>query len=463
MAFLLDFARSRIPTRRQSLGLGVVAAVNVALAVLGMTRALQTGFVLGTLGVICSFIGGAIFWVHGGRGITAAGVVGLSCVVFVGISAIQWSMQDSFELSAIVIVACVSTWLALVWVLFWHDSVDPLERGARPVMVLNAHLAKAMILVGVVMTVLFGVASRFDYAFSGTVPFQLSLGAMTLLITAVLLSHGSDWHPVLQLSFVLLLVVIASVTLFTGYGRLNLVTLGLVGVVLVSRLNALLWLKPVLLAGVGPALLVLAYMRRLYFERTYGVTTNGAESVFTPLRDAAELYHRLGAGVTDNDHGRSFLVALIFWVPRVLWENKPQGFGAVLVEALGRDGYAPANQSYAALFIGEWFFAGGWLAVALSVAAVGVVVRLLDGWLDRLVSRPRASDPQWLLLLTVALIMVAELANYVWVGSFGYSNRAVLRAAPVVLVLILWYLVRRIRARGWKSKSSSPRGTPEVS
>src|SRR5699024_4310450 len=126
----------------------------------------------------------------------------------------------------------------------------------RPPLQLDPGLGRTMVILGVVLSVVFGTASQFDYFFSPTVPFQLTLGGLTLLVSSVLLSVGARWHPVAQLAFVVAVVGVAAVTVFTAYGRLNLVTLGLVGVVLVSHAARAAWLKPLVVAAVGPALLL---------------------------------------------------------------------------------------------------------------------------------------------------------------------------------------------------------------
>lgn len=73
-------------------------------------------------------------------------------------------------------------------------------------------------------------------------------------------------------------------------------------------------------------------------------------------------------------HGGQALGAALFWVPRSIWEGKPQDTGVLLADF--RE-YTFSNLS--APLWAELFINGGWLALVVGMAALGVLVRSLDG------------------------------------------------------------------------------------
>lgn len=72
--------------------------------------------------------------------------------------------------------------------------------------------------------------------------------------------------------------------------------------------------------------------------------------------------------------GGQALGAALFWVPRSIWTSKPQDTGVLLADF--RD-YTFSNLS--APLWAELFINGGWPVLVLGMAALGVLVRWLDG------------------------------------------------------------------------------------
>jgi hypothetical protein len=81
--------------------------------------------------------------------------------------------------------------------------------------------------------------------------------------------------------------------------------------------------------------------------------------------------------------GGQALGAALFWVPRSIWDSKPQDTGVLLADFRG---YTFSNLS--APLWAELFINGGWIALVLGMTALGVLVRRLDG-------APVTGGPGW--------------------------------------------------------------------
>jgi len=434
-----------------------VLLLAVGLLLVNDAGILHQGVVLFLLGILNALVGGLLFWFHGSARITAAGIFGLAVAVFVGISAVWWSVQagpvqSGMEQVAAATAACV----VLMWSLFWRRS--PTE-GSVPHFVMSRPVTRNVMVVAVPLALVTGASTKFSYGFSTSVPVQICLGCLTLTLVALLgclaTTSIGRWRLVAaQAATALGVVALTGVTVFTGYGRMNLVSLGLAGLVVMSAQADRLWLKGAALTAVGPALLLLSYVRQVFFEHRYGVTTNGALSVFTPLRDCARLADRVASGVVHYDFGQNMLAPLVFWIPRSMWSGKPLGLGADLGGLLGYTSTS-SEQSWASMFLGDFVLALGWWSLIFVVVVVGLVVRALDAWWVRQLDAT-VRGTAWVVRSTLVIVFVSDLGDYVWGGSFTYISRCVLRSVPLLgLLALLWAL--RFRP-GWSRPSEvSPR------
>jgi hypothetical protein len=263
-----------------------------------------------------------------------------------------------------------------------------------------------------------------------------SFVGMSLFLTSLVLTGRRPRHRSLwRLGVVLAMVWAFSVTTFTGYGRLILVALGLVPVILLSGQITTRAVKVLVLAGVAPSMFVLVKMRQTFAEQRFGISTSGIGSVVSPLGDFGNLLSAHAAGRFDLAYGKSFFATLTFFVPRQLWPGKPIGFGALLTQILDPQ-LVSVGQSIVALAQGEWFYDFGWLGVAAMGPALGYALRRMDQLLDDARSRPVASKRQ-LLWLTAALLMVSDVPNLLWVGSFGYVARTGVRIGIVMVLMMI--------------------------
>lgn len=106
-------------------------------------------------------------------------------------------------------------------------------------------------------------------------------------------------------------------------------------------------------------------------------------------------------GSEGHTHGRQLTGAALFWIPRAVWEDKPEDTGRVLADH--RD-YGFSNLS--APVWCELFMDGGWLLLVVGMGALGYGLRRLDERCVAAGGPSEASGTLWAILPFYLLIML---------------------------------------------------------
>ena len=287
---------------------------------------------------------------------------------------------------------------------------------------------------------------------------QFTLGGMALLVVAMTLHRVQGGRVIGRLILAGVIVAVFFQVGSEGRGRLNLVTLALVAVVLACTQMETRRIKVWILAGVAPALLLMVRLRERLGVIETGEAYNGIGSVVNPLGDFGHLVRAHESGVFAFARSDTLMSTVLFWVPRSVWPEKPVGFGRELTAILEPQLLA-TNQSMATHAYGEWYYSFGWLGVIAMVPVIGLALR----WLDRLLAR-RLEQPvdsrRSLIGLAMVLLLVANIPNLMWAGSFTYVGRTVQQLA-IIALLVLPFAGRvrkpRPRSRVQGYEASSPR------
>ncbi len=372
------------------------------------------------------------FWVHGGPQITTAGLYCLSVAVFVGYAGLWWSAQPGAT-SPLIVTATLTGWWTTyaMYVLCW----------SRP-----RHYARLRVSSPEVTHwgVWMGLAAAAAGTALGAIGYgslvQFSVGALSLLTVALMLHRAQGQRAVGRLILAGGIVAVFWQTSFSGYGRLNLVALGLVALVLASARTGRRTVKALVLGAAVPALWVFVRIREQLGVELYGRELDGLGSVVNPLGTFGRLVDGHSLGTYSFEHGSTFLATATFWVPGQWWSGKPDGFGAELVALLYPE-LVNTNHSVAAHAYGEWYFNFGWLGVVAMVPVIGWFVWWLDRLLGRTVARPVDSRRR-LMVLVAILVAVAAIPTLMWVGSFTYAAR-VGQQLLILAVIALPFASRR--------------------
>ncbi len=430
----------------------VLAPVWVLLGMIDLTlrgAGMGVAAALTVLGILQLVFGAGVFWTHGGRQITAAGVYSMSSSIFVGFAAIYYAAlygSDAPRSLYLATVLCYFSHVAM-YTLFWRTSYPP-ERGfarVHPPEQMTAWLGRT----GLVLLV---TALAAHLAGIGVVVIDSMAFVSLVFLACASFYHpggpaGRPWYPFAAvIGFVLY-----SLMFFSGYGRLKLATLGIVFAAAACCRFRRRTVKLITLISLPGALLVFGAMRVAFLQKQYGQTdtsNGGIDSVINPLFTFGQLIEGVAGRTIEHGHGSTFVATLFLYVPRSWWEGKPIGFGAVLAKTLLKPGTYGAGTSLAALSPGEWFYDFGVLGIVLMVGVLGLAIRWLDGVLRRALARPLDTRNVFL-LLAAALIAVAGMSDLMWVGTFTFNERGGTRLVVILVIAffttdVLW---RRLRAR----------------
>jgi hypothetical protein len=126
---------------------------------------------------------------------------------------------------------------------------------------------------------------------------------------------------------------------------------------------------------------------------------------------------------TDLQLGRQIAGALMFWVPRSVWADKPVPTGQWVAE---QKGYGYTNLS--APLWAEFYADGGWFLLCFGFLGYGYLVRTLDRWYaeSNLAAQPR-----------IITVLVPMYAGYQFFLLRGSLMPAIAYFAPMLLCALL--------------------------
>lgn len=380
-----------------------------------------------------------LFWHHGGRQVTAAGLVGAAAAVFIGFPGLWWVDRLGSAIAAEYFYATAICYYSLLtmWVLFWRSTASGPDLAhlptATPAARWSVGTGLVLVLLATGTAALTGSASSVYHgsvAFAGTA--LVSVGITGGFLTST--QNGRLRPAAYALIGFSLLAYLG--TIFGGYGRLTFVALVLGPVVALCLRLPRRTLKAVTLLGTPVMAVILTKLRLGVVAEQYGsaaARTDGPDSTVTPLKTLALLLRNLDQ-LSPGD-GSVLWASFTIFVPRAMWEDKPQGFGTVLTGRFAPE-LLPTGHTMVALMPGEWLYDFGLPGLVGMVLLLGWGLRRLDLGLARALAGDLGSR-RGLWVLAVLVTLVAGLPDLVWGGTSTYVSRSLFRLVPLVVVLIV--------------------------
>lgn len=139
------------------------------------------------------------------------------------------------------------------------------------------------------------------------------------------------------------------------------------------------------------------------------------------------------------------IFTFFFWVPRLWWPNKPEGFGTIIVYELEPD-LLSINHSMATSFLGEFVFYAGMFAPVLALVVVTIFVFFLNKLLNLV---GRTSSSVWMVNYALLAFMSAQSLTLIWGGLASYAPRGFAALLGLCPMIFLWLFLRpyQLRAR----------------
>ena len=242
---------------------------------------------------------------------------------------------------------------------------------------------------------------------------------------------------------ILLYFIFYIVFIFKGNGRLSLMLMLFAGfnIYLIS-INGSKKLKLLSILLIPLMLLLLGSVRMQTDEHSiqdvllYGA---GLDSMIAPYTTFIDVYDYVER-YSEFMYGETFLAAFLFWVPRSVWDNKPIGLGSELTMILGNNQLIEQGHSMAAGYWGELYLNGGIVLIVIAPIFITYLLLKLDKVCVKILLHPRIKNKMHKLVMLS--ILSSGLGTYVWVGSFTFFSRDVLK---IILLIIIYIALVKIR------------------
>lgn len=371
-------------------------------------------------------LGAYIFWSHGGRQVNATGLYGLGSMIFTGLAGIYWSLDSATIVTRSLYLATAAGFWTTLGIHFLVSLIRP--PAYEPITLVDRRSSAWLIRLSLLVIAMSTVVSRG----AGADLTQFSLAGVGMLVVALALRRPNARRVTFKVAVAAVIIFAAATLLFSAFGRLMLVALGLVAVVATSSQAKDRRAKAISLASILPVTYFLVRFRE-DAQRDMGYSSqhvDGLGSAISPIKTLARLLDEQVTGL----NGESFLASAFFWIPRSMWEGKPLGLGSAITAELEPQLRA-VGHSMAAQSVGEWYFNWGWWGVVAMMPTLALIFRLLDGFLARRLAAPLRTRRD-LLWLMGALFLVAEVPVLAWSGSFTYSTRGVTKFVFVLILLV---------------------------
>jgi hypothetical protein len=201
------------------------------------------------------------------------------------------------------------------------------------------------------------------------------------------------------------------------------------------------FIRTVVAGGAFAAAVLFPYAA--YFRYEDGFVSVGTVGETMTTKGDYDAFQMIAAGtqVTDtagHSGGRQMLGALLFWLPRSIWPDKPINTGEMIAMNYG---YGYTNIS--APLWAEFWIDFGWFGVIAGFLLIGFAIRRLD------TAFLRAWTSQQ---FAIAQVVVPILAGYSFILLRGSLLQAMFRLATILAVA--WFISRaaELRARPLKSE-----------
>ncbi len=413
-------------------GLAVVPLVALITTTLGSVAGLQT------LAIAAVASGLGVFVTHGGRRLTGAGIYCLTAGLMTGGSCWYWASEAPTSTNRpSILVAALSIYVAtaLMYLIFWRRSVEALASGPTTRPPIPAEWARSIALVGLILFVAGALAKEAGVTL-GTLAQSTAEVGVILFASSLLLSGGVRVvHSPFQAFAICVLLVVFYLVIFSGGGRLRLVTVA-IAIAVAAQYRLRTPIKLLAVVALVPTILFFGSIGQSRVAATavnsnYQASASGLGSLVNPLATYAQM---IDQGITGG-HGSTFASEAVVLIPRGMWPDKPVQFGQIMVQKLHPGLSSKSNLSIPALDEGEWFYNFSWLGLVLMIGVSGALLRWIDRRVHSVQSFQRCGQ---VYLFIFFAILVGSISDLAWGGLGTWEVRNAQRLL-VLLPVLLWY------------------------
>lgn len=437
----------------------IVELASIPLLVCG-AWAYQTGWrsyvlIVSTLHVI---LGLRLFLHRGGVLLTALGSYGLASAVFLGLPPLWTYLAGVHSIDALDVMVSGISFSVLAITDLVSGSIRRRQRTIAPdrmtmpmIKFSDGALLRTLSHSAVLLMIGLAIKAVEVPLIGRDMIYVSSLFAGLVAITAI---RDRKW-PLATISSILTLAIVTVFLRvhFSGFGRLNVATLGICFVFLACLIWRSRWIKVVPLLLSGPLLVVAAQIRSnavITRRSLLGNPFEGLGSMLAPYFTLREVLTRFGMPGSlsrfEFQWGKTLLASVLFWVPRSLWPSKPPGLGFQYTLWFRPD-LASVGHSMVASYLSEPYVNFGILGLVTAPLVLGTVLGLIDRAVYQLSSGPRSLDTRYCWKGVSIAVVVAGTADYVWGSSFTVFTRVGSRLIILITIAAIRLLLKQATSR----------------
>lgn len=251
--------------------------------------------------------------------------------------------------------------------------------------------------------------------------------------------YKTTWVSYLVLS--ILIFLLFAFVLWSGFGRLIMFQFVSIAMVLLTLVLKRKKTIKLLFLFLVPIMIVIGGILRsdnASFSKTLS-SGEGAGSLFSTYRDSEYVIRDISSNKFEPVNGESHIAAVLFWVPRVLWHDKPEGFGKQLV-IWYYPSYVDTGYSLAASFIAEAYanfkYLGIPLALFLCYFIIWVFTKKLNAYNNEVSYKHLRNK-------IIAICFVCVIPDFIWGGLQTYLIRSV---GSSLFVFLTFYVLNMLGA-----------------
>lgn len=275
---------------------------------------------------------------------------------------------------------------------------------------------------------------------------------LATLISIALYQKQRIGECIIAASLTLGALAFYATSVFSGYGRLKLVTLGMSVLLVTAIVTRARWLKIVPFLAAAPFLVMTGRLRSTAEVSLIGVLQDprlgGVSSMLAPYTTLRDIIDRF-ALVAPFQLGKTYIATILFWVPRELWASKPYGLGYQYTLWLAPH-LASARHSMAGSYLGELFVNFSYFGLIAGPVLIGIFLGCLDNLVVKLAGSSSKSTMGLLGKIVLVTVIAGSTLDYVWADTFTAAARAGSRLITTLPFVFGYFLVRflTIRATG---------------
>ena len=254
-------------------------------------------------------------------------------------------------------------------------------------------------------------------------------------------NYNGKWFHFLFISTITFLLF--AFVFWSGYGRLimfQFVSIAMVFLTLVISQKKTIKFLFLLLV---PIMIVIGGILRsdsASFSSTLS-SGEGAGSLFSTYRDSEYVIRDISSNRFQVVNGESHVAAILFWVPRIFWESKPEGFGKQLV-IWYYPSYVDTGFSLAASFIAEAYANFKYFGIPIAILMCYLIFWFISKNLNNYTN---SINYKHLRNKLIAICFLCVIPDFIWGGLQTYLIRSVGSALFVFLTFSMLNILGAFR------------------